>query len=53
MNYVGMRSLLIRYEDLLVSTIGGLVLMAVVRIVIAQKRQRALMRASQAIAKQP
>jgi uncharacterized membrane protein YeaQ/YmgE (transglycosylase-associated protein family) len=47
----GMGPLLIRYEDLLVSVIGGFVLLAIVRIVIAQKRKRALVRASKAIAK--
>jgi len=49
----GMGPLLIRYEDLLISVVGGFLLLAVVRIVIAQKRKRALVKASQAIAKQP
>ena len=48
---LGMGPVLIRYEDLLVSLVGGFLFVIVVRLLIAQKRQRALRRASQAMAK--
>ena len=48
---LGMGPVLIRYEDLLFSVVGGLLLVAGVRIWVAQKRKRALVRASQAVAK--
>ena len=47
----GMGPLLIRYEDLLISVIGGVVFLIAVRLLIAHRRKKALMRASQAIAK--
>jgi uncharacterized membrane protein YeaQ/YmgE (transglycosylase-associated protein family) len=49
----GMGPVLIRYEDLVVSIIGGLVLITGVRLFVAQKRKRALLRAAQAVAKPP
>lgn len=48
---LGMGPVLIRYEDLLFSVVGGLLLVAGVRLLVAQKRKRALVRASQAVAK--
>ncbi len=46
----GLGPVLIRYEDLLVSVIGGFVLLGVVRFLVARKRKRALVKASKAIA---